>query len=74
MRLKYSQVSRADVTTGLTTILLVNRNYVDEVVFRASINFRNSVTEGSECLVGRNRAIICYAVIVLDFLQEHEIR
>jgi hypothetical protein len=67
------EISLANVTAGLATILVVVRLDLSPFVNNTA-GLLNTVGQGSESLIGGNDTIIGSATVVLNFLEEKQVR
>jgi hypothetical protein len=67
------EISLANVTTGLTTVLVVVRLDLSPVVNNAA-GLLDTIGQSSESLVGGNDTVIGSATVVLHFLKEKQVR
>lgn len=67
------EISLANVTTGLATVLVVVRLDLGPLVNNTA-GLLNAIGQSSESLVGGNDTVIGSATVVLDFLEEKQVR
>jgi hypothetical protein len=67
------QIGNTDVSSRYTPIQIVLRVYFSEII-RDSALSRDGYSEIGECGGSVNNTIICFPIVVLDLLKEHDIR
>jgi hypothetical protein len=68
------EVGVADVAAWLATFLVVEWVDIDPFIGDGRASVRESGDEGGEGEIGGDYAVVCSAVVVLNFLEEEDVR